>query len=656
MYEQSGDLLTDYQVLFELTGSNFPANAQTDGDDIRFTDSSGTELSYWIEEGDYAAEEAKIWVKVPSIPASGETTVTMWYGNPSAGGVSDFDNTFTKDYAESGLAGLWHFDEGSGSIVTDSSGNGNTGTIHGASWAGSDGGQWDGRSDVKFSKGNCLRFDGSDDYVVVSNTPGLSFSGAFSVETRIYHTGRSSDHQNIVSRQGTTEVNERSFVLFWSPAAKVDGLVFIIATDANSGGIGAYSQTSISLNQWYHVVGVYDGSEMRLYINSVLDPNFPIRASGTLLNTDKPVRIGLVQWIDQDRNFYFNGNIDEVHIYDRALSADEIKAHYEKREYASVEPTLSIGPIIPITTPSLSITKTASPSTIQAGETTTITIAIENKGDGTATDVSVSDAIPREFQLTSGSTTQDYDTIKTGEYRTFEYTLEATATGRFVLDPATAEYSDEQGKSYSDESDPVTINVESTITPTPTPTPEPTPTPGTPQITISHTTLYEKPKVGEKTSITVSIENTGTGDAKNIKLREHIPSGLSINSVDGAESTGNIVTWSGDLELAQTHAVKHSLKVLTEGDKIIEATVTYEDIEGKEYTTSTTIVLEVEPDIPIVTPTPAPKRGRWENIKDWIPYLIILVAVVLGGIAIIAAVMRKGGDGGAEVTIEEKRE
>ena len=92
--ENSGKKLTDFQVLVELNPSNFPTNAKSDGSDLRFEDASGKELNYWIDDWDYSAKEAKIWVKVPSIPANGETKIEMYYGNPSAGAVSDGDTVF----------------------------------------------------------------------------------------------------------------------------------------------------------------------------------------------------------------------------------------------------------------------------------------------------------------------------------------------------------------------------------------------------------------------------------------------------------------------------------------------------------------------------------------------------------------------------------
>ncbi|PXF60226.1 MAG: hypothetical protein C4B59_09725 [Candidatus Methanogaster sp.] len=75
--ENSGETLRDYQVLVALAGSDFPEVARADGDDIRFTDADGHELSYWIEEFDAGSERAKIWAKVPLIPANGEAERLM---------------------------------------------------------------------------------------------------------------------------------------------------------------------------------------------------------------------------------------------------------------------------------------------------------------------------------------------------------------------------------------------------------------------------------------------------------------------------------------------------------------------------------------------------------------------------------------------------
>jgi hypothetical protein len=104
--ENSGSDLTDYQVLVELTPSNFDfSKAKSDGSDIRFTDSDGvTKLNYWIEE--WSSNRALIWVKVPSIAANSVKTIYLYYGNQAAesesSGVSTFD--FFDDFEDGDIS------------------------------------------------------------------------------------------------------------------------------------------------------------------------------------------------------------------------------------------------------------------------------------------------------------------------------------------------------------------------------------------------------------------------------------------------------------------------------------------------------------------------------------------------------------------------
>ncbi|MHC1575084.1 MAG: DUF2341 domain-containing protein [Candidatus Methanogasteraceae archaeon] len=75
--ESSGETLRDYQVLVARSGSDFPEEAQADGDDIRFTDADGVNPSYWTGEFDAGARHLRIWVNIPLIPASGGTKPFM---------------------------------------------------------------------------------------------------------------------------------------------------------------------------------------------------------------------------------------------------------------------------------------------------------------------------------------------------------------------------------------------------------------------------------------------------------------------------------------------------------------------------------------------------------------------------------------------------
>ncbi len=92
--ENSGTALVDYQILIELKANDFPEEAQSSGADIRFTDANGKELSYWMESWDRAAKIGMAWVKVPNIPADGDSRIIMHYGNPKAKSSSNGDATF----------------------------------------------------------------------------------------------------------------------------------------------------------------------------------------------------------------------------------------------------------------------------------------------------------------------------------------------------------------------------------------------------------------------------------------------------------------------------------------------------------------------------------------------------------------------------------
>jgi hypothetical protein len=107
--ENSGKILSDYQVLINLNPSNFPDKAKYDGSDLRFADKNGRELKYWIEEWDSGSKTAKIWVKVPSIAANGEARITMYCGNPSASTVSNGENTFLifDDFEDNQWNDIW---------------------------------------------------------------------------------------------------------------------------------------------------------------------------------------------------------------------------------------------------------------------------------------------------------------------------------------------------------------------------------------------------------------------------------------------------------------------------------------------------------------------------------------------------------------------
>ena len=329
--ELSGKTLTDYQVKIEIgAGDPIWKHARSAGEDIRFCYyPEEVMLSYWIEKFDPVAEEAIIWVKVPSIPASSETEIYMYYGNPTVASASDVIATFIR--VIDGLVGSWHLDEGSGNIAHDSSGQGNDGTIYGATW-----------TDGKFGK--ALNFDGVDDYVEIIHDGSLYvWQGNSPVTFEVW-----------VKPLFDIPPSAMKVALQFKDGAGTGRTILYVEKDGNFysyfGGSALNSGVSAVKGQFTHVILRYDGSVLKFFIDGAgageASKNIDEGAVGAfLLGTHKLLA------------YWWQGVIDEVRIYDKALSAEEISDLYNNygytttnypgkvlvRKYTEPEPSVSVG-------------------------------------------------------------------------------------------------------------------------------------------------------------------------------------------------------------------------------------------------------------------------------------------------------------------------
>lgn len=204
-------------------------------------------------------------------------------------------------------AGLWHFNEDSGTTIADSSGNGNTGTYHGESF--NDGTLKNGPQWVDGKYGKALQFDGSDDYVDCGNDSSLNLDNEVTVEAWVKPIAVPSSGEGLASKAD----------LSYGLTYYVNGQVYFYTYSGSH-----FSTTSLPTGEWSHVVGTYDGTTRRLYVNGVLkdEDNDP----GLSLSSSAKFKIGYYSG-------YFNGLIDEVRIYNRALSEAEIKAIYQNNTF-----------------------------------------------------------------------------------------------------------------------------------------------------------------------------------------------------------------------------------------------------------------------------------------------------------------------------------
>jgi hypothetical protein len=204
-----------------------------------------------------------------------------------------------------GLVAAYSFDEGAGNSVGDLSGNNINGTVVGATWI------------TNGMYGTALAFNGISSYVDLGNRTALQLTGSMTIEAWVKTTGNPADDGQIVAKSDpcgwqlktSPDTGPHTFGVSVSrtPTAKAQ----------------RYSTTIRALNTWYHVAGVYDSASQTLstYVNGSLD-NGALHGTVSASQFNQNVNVSIGR---RAGGYYFNGVIDEVRIYNRALSQAEIQ-------------------------------------------------------------------------------------------------------------------------------------------------------------------------------------------------------------------------------------------------------------------------------------------------------------------------------------------
>ena len=195
-----------------------------------------------------------------------------------------------------GLVAAYGFSEGSGATTVDSSGTGNTGAVGNATWS----------TVGKF--GNALSFNGTNARVTVNDAASLDVTTGMTLEAWVFPTA-GGGFRDVVYK-GSDDI----YYLEGSSPAGPPAMGGTFSTSLLSGA------SSLPLNVWTHVAGTYDGQTMRLYMNGA---QVGSRAqTGPIATSSGPLTIGGDALYGQ----YFAGRIDEVRIYNQALTASQIQA------------------------------------------------------------------------------------------------------------------------------------------------------------------------------------------------------------------------------------------------------------------------------------------------------------------------------------------
>jgi PKD repeat protein len=230
-------------------------------------------------------------ISVSAPAASGGTTGGGTSGGGTGGGTG----------SSSGLVASYSFEETSGSQVIDASGNANNGTISGATRT----------SAGRF--GRALKFNGKSDWVTVDHSASLNLTKGMTLEAWVYPTASTSTPATLLMKEASGTASYRIY-------SNISGAGPTSAVNIGGAGKILSSGSKLPVNAWSHVAATYDGATHKLYVDGKLVKSAP--QTGSIDTSTGKLRIGGNSiW-----GYYFAGYIDEVRIYNRALSAAEIGA------------------------------------------------------------------------------------------------------------------------------------------------------------------------------------------------------------------------------------------------------------------------------------------------------------------------------------------
>ncbi|MCX5698061.1 MAG: DUF2341 domain-containing protein [Candidatus Omnitrophica bacterium] len=298
----SAEPQTDFPVVIYLTSdAGLAAHAQSDFDDIAFTDASGTKLAHEIEKYTKATGELLVWVKIPTLSDSSDTVIYLHYGNATCSSQQNVTGVWSNSFA-----GVWHMnDNAATTTVTDSSSN----NKYGAAAQNTD------QIDTTGQIGGALTFNGSSDSINMG-TEAVHRPTTITVSVWVRTTVTPDQYDCVLARVDENGNGYRIWTkdssnakFYWEP----------------NNGDDSVSTTSISTTGWqYVVVRTSYSSVSRIYING----------SGQGWNSHYTVQDGYSNLLignQTGQSSYWTGAIDEVRISSTGRADSWIATEYNNQ-------------------------------------------------------------------------------------------------------------------------------------------------------------------------------------------------------------------------------------------------------------------------------------------------------------------------------------
>lgn len=203
--------------------------------------------------------------------------------------------------------GVWRFEEGSGDTLHDSSGYNNHGTINNADW-----------EDSLPELGKALKFYEDRGYVEVLDSGSLDITNEITIEAWIFPNAWQGTGDQWVDKGAHSSKATGYGIMIY-----INHIMYFMLGDGSS----RHDLTTTDLpstGKWHHIVGTYDGEEMKIFLDGEIHAQQSDSFKFKGVNS-KNLMIG--QGTDRDQ-YRFNGLIDEVRIYNKALTLAQIQQHY----------------------------------------------------------------------------------------------------------------------------------------------------------------------------------------------------------------------------------------------------------------------------------------------------------------------------------------
>ncbi len=249
---------------------------------------------------------------------------------PPMGSVVDTAHPLVKD-----LAGCWLLNEGAGNVVRDISGHGLNGDISGAAWS-------------ITTEGHGLTFDRTDDYVLVGDKPALANATQISIAAWVRlptGSGASDWYQTVISKYNDPSwagvawslrygVDVANYVNFFFEVPET-GDYKLVSTD--------WINSSLYYNKWVFVVGIYDGSYVRLYVNAEEKATPVAKTAAVQESPGVPIYMGRAA--DKSGGTQpMGGTLGTCLLYRRSLTPSEIRSLYRDPYQMLRRPRIELWP------------------------------------------------------------------------------------------------------------------------------------------------------------------------------------------------------------------------------------------------------------------------------------------------------------------------